>query len=79
MGALGALLVLAALLGAACAGRPAAPSDATAARAPLPLQASYSAPVMSQSPLAIAQEGERRLGHHWRAVRRLQRDRKSVV
>jgi NitT/TauT family transport system substrate-binding protein len=57
MGALGVLLVLAALLGAACAGRPAAPSGATAAQAPLSLQASYSAPVMSQSPIAIAQEG----------------------
>src|SRR5581483_8810360 len=56
MGALGALLIGAALLGAACAGRPAAPSGATAAQAPLSLQASYSAPVMSQSPLAIAQE-----------------------
>jgi len=65
--ALRALVVLGLLLGVACAAPPAppppaAPSGASAAPAeparepPLRLQASYSAPVMSQSPIAIAQE-----------------------
>jgi len=62
MPARGALLVLGLLLGAACATPSAPPPAASAAAAaptsalPLRLQASYSAPVMSQSPIAIAQE-----------------------
>ena len=59
-------LLIAGLLLAGCAApqpaRPAVPADASAAPAPPPrepllrLQASYSSPVMSQSPIAIAQE-----------------------
>src|SRR5581483_10920747 len=61
---LGALLLIASLLTLGCAARPAEPTApravetgaASAPQAGLTLQASYSSPVMSQSPILLAQE-----------------------
>src|SRR4051812_38030463 len=63
MAALGALRLAGLLALTACPPRPAVPTGASAAPAETPralllsLQASYSAPVMSQSPIAVALEG----------------------